>query len=730
MTERHGDLVERDRLLRRLREHPDRTVLLVAPSGYGKSTLLAQLGAADARARAHVLLEHRHNDAVALATDIADALPGDQQKRAHLDAALRAPEPDVDHVVAPRLLALLTDREPFLLTLDEVEWIDSPGAGALIAALCANPPAGSRIALAGRTEPGFALGRLRSQRMLVEIGRDDLAMTRAEAEALLAAISVAPTASQLSALMERTEGWPATLYLAGLAIGESDDPRIAIDRFAGDDRIVVDYLREEFLAQLPEAQLDFLRRASVLPQLSGPLCDSVLQTRDSGEALRRLSRSNMLLIPLDRSDDWYRLHPMLRDMLLSELARADAGARAELNLRAATWWSERGETERAIEHAVASGLAARAGELLWLAVPEMMPRGRRSSFSRWLEHFDRQTIESDPGLALTAVWVDLTMGLGASAQWLNSVTRRLLDAQPDSMLKLTMDCGVTLADAVLGRDGIQTMRNDVAEAEALLGNGTPWSVLCALIDGSALLFTGDPQLGRQRLRDGARLGSQLAPNLQVICQAQLALLAHIDGDHRVAEREIALGRMQIERTGLTEYPMLALAYAISALIRTHSGDVDGAVADGGKARKLLARIDQFAPWYEAETYFVLARAETKIGNAAAAGELLDESERHLAEITDAPQLAGWIAEARASAGRQNGQVDGHFTPAELRVLGHLPTHKSLPQIAAELEVSTNTVKTHVRSIYGKLEASSREQAVQRAREAGLFDPASDAVAAN
>ena len=184
------------------------------------------------------------------------------------------------------------------------------------------------------------LGRLRTQRRLGEVRARELMMTVPEAADLLEEAGLELDHAAVERLVERTEGWPAGLYLAALALSAEDDVERAVEDFYGDDRFVADYVRDAFLDGLSAPDLDFLTRTSLLDRLFGPLCDAILESGGSTEMLRRMARSNMLLVPLDRRDREYRYHALLQEMLRSELRRRGPEAEAELHRRASDWYAE------------------------------------------------------------------------------------------------------------------------------------------------------------------------------------------------------------------------------------------------------------------------------------------------------------------------------------------------------------------------------------------------------
>lgn len=718
-------LVERPRLIERLKRSTAPLVLLNTPSGYGKSVLLAQWAARDPRFFASLTVGDAHNDPILLLEWVLDALDRIEPLPAGVSAALCGRGPDVERAVLPKLAEALTARrQDGVLVLDEFEHLESPQSLAVVATLVENARPGTQIAIATRVCPALPLAKLRASRLLVELGRDELTMTAAEGIALLESLGVKLSSAELDALFDRAEGWPAALYLAGLALLEEDDPSGAVARFAGDDRVLADYIRDEFLATLSDRRLEFLRRISILDRFSGELCDAVLGRTGSATVLRDLVRGNMLLLALDRRDEWFRLHALLAEMLRTELRRTEPELEPRLHGRASRWWEERGDTERAIVHAIEARELERAGVLLWQAVPEYNARGRVVTVTRWLDRLGAEQIADYPTLSVSAAHGALSRGEGSMAGHWIAVSRVLVEKLGDSDRERQLRAGLALAEAGLGRGGVAAMSERAAAAAQLMEEDNPWISMCRLLEGTSLVLRGRREEARERLTDGARRAAVGVPNIQVLCLTQLGLLAAEAGEWQEALELVSQARAKATRAGLADYPNTALPLAASALVRSQLGHDGQAAADLSAALGLVRRLEQFAPWFEARARIVLARAAVRLGQAELARELLGEARPHLADAPDATMLAEWLAEAEAEAEAISAARLPDLTPAELRVLRMLHTHHSLPQIAAQFNVSPNTVKTQAQSVYRKLGVQSRREAVERARAAGLFGLAS------
>ena len=319
--------VPRSSLIDRLARDDLRPIVsVVAPPGYGKTTLLSQWAARNRQSFAWVSLDERDNDPKVLLSYVAEALDAVQPVGERVFEALASPVSSVPGSVVPRLgSAFWSMTTPVVLVLDDVHLLHNTECRDALSVLADHVPAGSRLVLAGRDEPPLRVARLRAEGRLLEIGADDLALTRQEATALLRVAGLALGEDEVAALHRRTEGWPAGLYLAALYLKEGGPVETAAVSFGGDDRLVSEYMESEFLARISARHRVFLTRTAVLDRMCGSLCEAVLAEPRSAAVLAELAGSNLLLVPLDRRGVWYRYHHLFRDMLLAELERLEPG---------------------------------------------------------------------------------------------------------------------------------------------------------------------------------------------------------------------------------------------------------------------------------------------------------------------------------------------------------------------------------------------------------------------
>ncbi len=716
--------LERLRLTRTLVADPETSMtVIVAPAGYGKSTLLQQWESIDDRPFVWITVDQRHDEATMLIGAIATALDELEPIDERVFAPLMAPRPNLWTVLVPRLCeALQSRKQPFVLVLDDLHRVHDHRSLEPLATIAEQMPSGSQLAIASREELAIPLGRLRTQRGITELRAGDLAMTRTEVEAILTDLDVSLSAANFEGLFERTEGWPAGVYLAALLLRASDDADVAFDEFSGDGRQVADYLREEFVASLPADHRQFLTMVSILDRLSGSICDEVLERQGSGALLKQLSRSNLLLTPLDSQDREYRLHALLREMLSADLRQIDAKMKSSLHRRACAWFSERGDIEQAVPQAIESGDYDLAADLIWECTATFESSGRDSLLQRWLNQFSETQLTASPPLAMARATSLTTCGDGAGSEYWIAVAQEALKGSERPDAELLRIAGQVVRATAAARDGVIAMREDVEGAYDLLPDDSPWRSLCCFIEGVSWHLSGDRELANRWLEEGSRRGLTQAPNVGMLCLAQQSLVAVDDGEPEVSHRLADEAIEALDHFALGEDPTSALAFAVAGLAYAQRGRTDEASHSLKSASTLLGGLNKFSAWYEAEARVVIARALMLLDDVAGARARLAEAGRFFRHTSDALVLSEWIAAtwkeveaAQSVAGRWP------LSAAELRLLHYLPTHLSIAEIAAELFVSPNTVKSHSQAVYRKLGVSSRAEAVACAREAGLLD---------
>ena len=328
------ELVGRGSLVNQLRDGATgRLTVVTAPPGWGKTTLLAawRLVEGDRHPFAWVSLDEGDNDPARFWSYVVEALraavPGLEQRLAPLG---RVGSGSLADAVVPLIVNALADHdEPVVLVLDDFHLIATPEVHAGLATLIDHAPAALHVAVAARGEPALPLGRLRARAELSELSTDALRFSGREAAVLLnGVLDLGLSEPDVERLHRRTEGWAAGLYLAALSLRGRSDPGVFIADFAGDDRLVFDYLSAEMLDGVRAEVRAFLLQTSILERLCGPLCDAITRRTDSARLLAEIERSNLFLIPLDRRRQWYRYHGLFGELLRTRLDLDEPGARA------------------------------------------------------------------------------------------------------------------------------------------------------------------------------------------------------------------------------------------------------------------------------------------------------------------------------------------------------------------------------------------------------------------
>ena len=720
-----ANVAARRRLARRLAESHTSLVVVSAPAGYGKSTLLAQHAAeseAAGRPLAWLSLDSADNDPVVLLSGLATALARITPVEPQVFRGLTGARKSIDRVVLPGLVNALGGQLGLTLALDDLHRLDEPASLSIVAFLAEHVPSSARVVVATRDASALPLGRIRVGGGLLELDAQDLALGRGEVEGLLRAAAVPVHEEQLDAIVLRTEGWPLAVFLTVHALAASTDRAVGIaDLIAGDDRDIVDYFSSELLSRQSPESLAFLLRTSILERLSAPLCDAVLDRGDSASLLAALEDENLFLVPLDRAREWYRYHPLFRDVLRTELNRHDPGAAATLHRRAAEWHDRHGTAEEAVAHALAAPDMARAAELVVANARTLQNSGRNATIRRWIDAFTDEDVARSAPLAMTCAYLMFLLGQRDRARRYVALAQSGNWSGVGALGESSLESAVALANAVFGCDGVSSMHAHAVTAYRLEPVGRPAHEPAAHALGMSLLLLGRTDEAVPLLEEAAALG----PARAVVTLMSLGQLAQIALEERRDEEAEALatrGLALAHRLGLEERIASASLHVALACLGVNRGDRRAREhLDHGVS--LVAGLSAM-PLLEIQTRALLGRVALALGEPELAASLLEQARRGLARFPDAGVLSRLLAreEHQLEAVRGGGGVlPDHLTNAERRVLDLLPTHLSVSAIAEVLHISTNTVKSHQRAIYRKLGVARRADAVSAARRLGILD---------
>jgi LuxR family maltose regulon positive regulatory protein len=718
-------LITRPALISRLRPSNGlRVVSVSAPAGYGKTTLLAQWAAEEKRPFAWISLEKRDNDPASFLTYLAAAADGIHAAGPGVFRAAASGGDAIWTKALPRLgAAFAAIGEPMVLVLDDVQALTNRDCLDILLPLSKLLPQGSQLVLSGRAEDGLPLARLRAAGRLLELNAGDLALNDDDAKALIAAAGVVVPDGDVSALNERTEGWVVGLYLAALFVEQAGSEELS--EFHGDDRFVADYLRSEHLSRLRRPEIEFLTRTAILDRMSGPLCDAVLERADSARRLQSLEQGNFFVIPLDHHHDWYRYHHLVRDMLQSELLRLEPELPAVLHARAAAWCEQNGMPEAAIEHATAAGDVDALARLVSLFALPFYRSGRVVTVEGWLRRFDPEVLDRYPAVAAFGAFVGALRGRPEEAERYAYALDHTTYAGPMLDGSESPEPWAALVRAFLCRRGIAAMGEDARSALEDLPPTSFWRPTALGLLGISLLLQGEGAQAEEVLTETAEQAAAMgALYAGVIARSELALMKLDRKDLDAAEAEITMAWRLLEDQPIEDYVAAAIYFAAAARISLARNRPATARDLLVRAMRMRPQLNAAFPWFGVQTRVELARAHLALGDVQGARTLFREASDVMQQR---PELGTLRAQTRqledmlANAASLDDGWASTLTAAELRLLPLLTTHLSFREIAERLFVSRNTVKSQAISVYRKLGASSRSEAIQRALELGLVD---------
>jgi LuxR family maltose regulon positive regulatory protein len=713
--------VARTALLDRLAGLQDIPLIgVVAPPGYGKTTLLAQWARQRGATSAWLSCDDSDNDPAVLLTGLAAAVS--RVVPAVRTAFRRAAPFTMGVAVMSELVAALRSTTDVFVAIDHAETVTSAEARNVLAEFALNLPSGWQLAFASRHVLPLPMGRLRACGEILEIGPGDLAMNVTEASQLIAGAHVDVSAEQADHLLARTEGWPTGLYLAALSIRAGTLHRDAGFAEARDESFMADYLRAELLDKLSPGEVSFLTRTSVLERMSGPLCDATLNIAGSARVLDDLAGRNLLVIPLDRHKEWYRYHRILRGLLGAQLRRREPDMVATLNVRASQWLQNHGMPEAAISHAQAADDIDHVARLVLDAGPSVWASGRVETVLRWMEWLEtRNAVKRYPAIAAHGALTLALLGRAEETERWSSVVEH-----GDSSGKLsdgsTVESIVAFLRANLCRDGVEAMRREARKSWSGLGPSSPHRATMLCTEGISYLLEDDPDQADVILAnaydDALRTG--VWP-LTALVLAERCLAAAGRG-HWPAAGALAGQALAIVKDGhLEDYFTSAPVYACAAVTEVHQGLLADARNHLARAARLRPLLTYALPVVSVQTLLQMARAYIALADTGGAAAVLRQAATIRRRRPDLGNLWVQAGELQSQVRHLSGGDGGasSLTAAELRLLPLLSTHLSIAEIAQELHVSRDTVKSQLGSIYRKLRVTGRGAAVKRAEELGL-----------
>jgi LuxR family maltose regulon positive regulatory protein len=714
--------VTRSRVLAMLRSASDIPVIsIVAPAGYGKTTTMGQFQAEYPGPTAWATLDASDSDPAVLIRSLTGAMSQGGMVDENQVARLSLQSNQVLTTGVSALAAALLPVERGVLLVDQVDHLLTQSARDVIGAIMTRVAGPIQVILATRSAEGLPIPLLRSQGAVIELSTSDLAMEPAEAAQIFEAAGADIDDAGLESVIERTEGWPAGVYLTAVAL-KAGAPTLDEAGVGGDDLYFADYLRQELLSQVADSTMSFLIRTSILNRLTGPLCDFILGSGSSSLMLEELETSNLLVVPIDRTRTWYRYHSLLRDYLRSELVRRHPGEVAQLHSRAATWFEDHGLPDEALDHVQSAGEGTRFAEMVSRSARRVFAEGRVETISGWFDWLEEtKTIVEFPEIA----------GLGAFSRALDGDAA---GSERMAVFAFTDGMGNQRDDEELGpfalllrsyqsARGVDQALTDARAARAGFNSNAEWIHVALGAESLALTAKLGIEEAESTWTDALWRSQSIGAHPFTTSGLAERALAAIARDDWATAEEWVHDALDVIRAGrLERYITSGLAFTVAARIQARHGRMEEARGLMGQAMAIRPRLTVAIPLLALQTLLEMTRAYLELADVAGArrmlrdaGDLIALRHRLGLLVTEYESLKERLAALPA------GTVGpSSLTGAEIRLLPLLVTHLTYPEIGERLFVSRHTVKTQAMSIYRKLGVSSRAEAVDRAREVGIL----------
>ena len=725
--------VVRRRLLDLLRNALDCKVSVIsAATGYGKTTLLAHWRQVEEAKEpfAWVSLDEQDSDPIRLWRHIVEALrqvvPEEEDFGADVLLGMSAVGQRFVGTTLPTLINELAEL-PYqvVLVLDDYQFVTEEDSHESVSFFVEHLPENVHLVISSRSDPPLPLGRLRARGEMNEIRSEQLAFSEEEAACLLnekMGLDIGP--DDLDVLLERTEGWPAAIYLASLSLQQREHQRIPTVSFGGSNRYIVDLLAEEVLASLPEDTKEFLLETSVLRRMTGPLCDAVVGRVGSAKVLRELARSNLFVVPLDEQGEWYRYHHLFSDLLLYELKSSRPELVPILHERASVWSEDERFFDSAIRHAIAATDYERAGMLIARHWYGYMAAGQMVSVERWLESLSEELTTHDAALALVRAWMYALSGQREESERFLVLVESIPYEGPLPDGTASVESGVAIIRASFGFDGVRSTVEAARRAAALEpGPTSPRAGLVRFALGAGLYLSGETSQARKPLEEALALTEDGQPLLRVVAQSFLSVVAAEEGHLEEAESRAREAGALVDRFRLSTVPQATLAPIALGFVLAKRGELEEAETALEGALSVRRELPGLSPWPTLIGLLALASVRTARGDRAGGRAALAEVRAILEASPDAgiiPELLERQERKLRTITQRNGHLGEELTERELDVLHLLGGELSTRQMAQSLYVAPSTIRTQVKSIYRKLGVSARGAAVEEALARGLI----------
>jgi LuxR family maltose regulon positive regulatory protein len=532
------NLLYRSRLIELLNKGITKDLVLIsAPAGYGKSTLLSQWISGIDTPVCWYSIEAGDNDPVIFLTYLANAL--EKHEKAAMGKVLdylqsNLKTMDIQYTVGLLINSLLSINEDFALVLEDYHFIYNRDIHECLTYLLQHMPHRMHVIIATRADPPIPLPRMRSRDQMMELRAHDLTFTLDEtAHFLNSSVGMAVNSSDIGMINKRIEGWITGLKMAALSMKGRDDISSFINAFAGTNRYILDYFVEEVMERQPRDIQDFLLKTSILKQLNGPLCDAVTGQSGSQDILVFLERENLFIIPLDDDRNWYRYHHLFSGLLRKKLDTMGTENIRQLHRQAGQWFETSGSINEAVDHAIEAADFTMAERLISSIAQDLWLKGRQETLHNWLTGFPPEWEIQDTRLnAILAVIVFIDGRYDEARNHL-AAAEKSISAQSDTALAGIIHAAHTYMANYQG-DISATEKHGKATLELLTDDEAIWRSLTNMAMGDVHVQKGPLGEATDSYTEAIRTGKLAGSSYTVsLAQHRLAVMFHRRGQlHR------------------------------------------------------------------------------------------------------------------------------------------------------------------------------------------------------
>ncbi len=643
---RRPGLISRQRLLDQLSSGLNqRLILVAAPAGFGKTTLLGEWISKSELTFCWLSLDRYDNGLNRFLAYLFNCLKSiDVAIDAQVLERTASKSDPITTVLIPVINQISQLERRFALVLDDYHLIHNTEIHQAILYLLDNQPPNMHLIIASRTDPPLRLAQYRARGELCEIRAQDLRFNRDEAIRFLnTSLKLGLSTTDVETLLMKTEGWITGLQLAAISLQKNQDRHQFVTAFAGYDRYIADYLLDEALRSQPPQLQDFLMKTAILDRLNASLCNAVIGGNDSQEVLWELERANLFLIPLDNIRNWYRYHHLFADLLKKRLSQTQAVNITELHKRASQWYEGHDLLPDAINHALAINDIERIAELTEAMAVDKMELEELNTLLAWLDRLPKETYHRHPWMLVTRTWAHFNTGE------YKKVTRNLIEIETilahehiPQELKTRIQGHVAAIRtylAELQEDAESTLRQAEAALALLTGKDTKLRAFLAIRKANCLAWFGDIEQARRTFQEVGEIGKRTGDaQLAITALSEMAAVQMVAGNLKQAVQtitELKIYAEELAQEAGRRVPAMAKLYFHLSHIKHEQNELAQSLYYAKEAVKISQQ------WGEKEAIVyslrALARAYDAHGDTEKTTYTLEQLQQIAAEISPTAQ---------------------------------------------------------------------------------------------